>query len=268
MLRKLMKYEWLSTSRMMFPFYILILSVSIINGAYFRIDQTDSVFHDIITTILQGVYTIIIVASFLFVIYGTLHRFYQNIYGKEGYLYHTLPVKSWENIVSKLCISVVWLIGTVIVLGTGLSVLGLIVYPEEFIKMYRSIALYWPILVETISLKQVFFFSLEMIICVILGAILFYLKAYGAMGVGQIVTNHRILVSVLFYIIFQVIENSIIFTTMSVTNLFDFFGDSTGVIEIIRGFHGLFFVYMLYVIVLSTIYFLITKYSVDKKLNL
>lgn len=263
-----MKYEWVSTSRKMFPFYILILSISIINGVYFRLEQADTFLHDVITALLEGVYTTIIVSSFLFVIYSTLHRFYQNIYGKEGYLYHTLPVKSWQNIVSKLCVSVLWIVGTVIVLGTGLSVLGIIVDPEQVRKLYYGIILLIPAAIESISFPQFLLFLLEIVMSAILGVVLFYLKAYSVMGIGQMFAQHKILISVAFYILFQIIENSIITIIVKTTNIFELLKQSQTQLEVIHNFHTLFLIYFLFVIIFSTIYFWITKYSIDQKLNL
>lgn len=268
MLRKLMKYEWLSTSRKMFPFYILILSVSIINGVYFRLDQTDSFLRDMITILLKGIYTTIIVSAFLFVIYSTLQRFYQNIYGQEGYLYHTLPVKSWQNILAKLSISVLWVIGTVIVLGTGLSVIGIIVSPNVVILLNEEIRIVIPKIIEAISLPQLLLLLLEVVMSAILGIVLFYLKAYSVMGLGQTFKEYKILMSVIFYIIFQIIENSIITVIVKTTNIIELFRASKMGLEAVHNFHISFITYALFTIIFSTIYFSITKYSIDKKLNL
>ena len=37
-----------------------------------------------------------------------LQRFYKNLLSGEGYLMHTLPVRPWQHIASKLIAAVVW----------------------------------------------------------------------------------------------------------------------------------------------------------------
>ncbi len=44
-----------------------------------------------------------------------IQRFNKNLLSDEGYLMHTLPVKPWKHIASKLLASMLWMIGSVVV---------------------------------------------------------------------------------------------------------------------------------------------------------
>ena len=63
-------------------------------------------------------------------------RFYVNVYGDEGYLTLTLPVKRSYIILSKLIVGMCWLIAQVVVII--LSLLILTVSPQ-FIKAFLEV---------------------------------------------------------------------------------------------------------------------------------
>lgn len=266
MLKKLMRYEWLATSRMILPFYIVMLSVAIINGIFFRLDRTDGVFHNIAEKILISSYIIIIIASFLFVIYIMVSRFYKNIYGREGYLTHTLPVKNWQHIVSKLVAASCWSIATMIVFFTSLFVLGLIVAPEEFYLLCYKIVSEWKRILMILSESEAIVFGVQVVVSAILGTISFYLKAYFSIGVGQLVSNYRILASIAVYIGIGVIEN-IVSATISIP-IFMKINTVTDDASVTKMLHSIFNHSIFYSLIFAILYFLGTKYLMDKKLNL
>ena len=56
-------------------------------------------------------------------------RFYKNLYTDEGYLMHTLPVKPWMLIVSKLTIGTIWFYLIDLLLVGAITLITLIALP-------------------------------------------------------------------------------------------------------------------------------------------
>ena len=52
------------------------------------------------------VYVAILIAMFIIAVIFTIQRFYTGLLGDEGYLMHTLPVKPWQLVASKLLCAV------------------------------------------------------------------------------------------------------------------------------------------------------------------
>ena len=103
MLRKLLKYELLSTSRAFGVSYVGMLAAAVlvrifVEVAYWQ-DQVmpENVFFplaDIIAGLSAFLYFGMIVVVFVITLILILQRFYKNLLTGEGYLMHTLPVTS------------------------------------------------------------------------------------------------------------------------------------------------------------------------------
>lgn len=267
MIRKLMKYEWLSTRRMILPFYILMLSIALINGLFFRFEKVGGFASEIAEIILVSSQIVIIIATFVFVIYWMLRRFYKNIYSDEGYLTHTLPVKSWQHIIAKLIVAVLWWAGTFIILFVSLFLLGVIVAPEDFKEFFQEIVIQWESIKQIISETDMILCILEVMISVFLGGIFFYTKAYCAISLGQMMARHKIMLAIGFYIAFGFIEN-IISTTAFWNLVLETSEIEENITAMVHWFQKVLGFSIIYSIVATIIYFLITKYVMDKKLNI
>lgn len=102
---------------------------------------------------------------------------------------------------------------------------------------------------------------------------LFCMKAYVAMSLGHLVQKHRLLGSIGFYIGIDLAENVImgtlvaIFGSIFINPIQQFFSTMTTE-EMIRTFHGIFLVIIIFYLVLGSIYFIVSKILLEKKLNL
>ena len=104
MLTKLISHEWKDT----FKVPVLLLTITVLLSAaslvYFSVaDQaTADIDLNVRNFVLYIAYILILSGlSMILTIYFAI-RFYKNLYTDEGYLMHTLPVKPWMLIVSKL----------------------------------------------------------------------------------------------------------------------------------------------------------------------
>lgn len=68
----------------------------------------------------------ICVATFIYIVM----RFYKNLFSNEGYLMHTLPVTSWQLLISKLITAFCWQLAELILIG--FSIFCILACPEFF----------------------------------------------------------------------------------------------------------------------------------------
>ncbi|MBQ9166118.1 MAG: hypothetical protein IJX71_04255, partial [Oscillospiraceae bacterium] len=119
MLRKLLKYEFKSTARTFGIVYLIMILLCSLTGLLDSVSQIISVDTSISVTLIAltmlFLFSAVIITTVL-----NLNRFEKGVFKDEGYLLHTLPVRSWQIIASKLIPAVVWTIATVLVMGFSL----------------------------------------------------------------------------------------------------------------------------------------------------
>lgn len=112
MLRKLLKHEFKATARVIPLTYLAILTCFLILCGFIIINNE---FLNSIAMILNilaftATYAIVIVTGILLII-----RYYRSMYGGEGYLTQSIPVKGHTLVIAKSIVSVVWMLVTSIV---------------------------------------------------------------------------------------------------------------------------------------------------------
>ena len=126
MLKTLLKYEWKDTWGLCTACNGIALILSVIGALMISLwhYSDDKTFTDTQTTMLGVAFSfyiiIYIVSVFAIVLvmkYYFFLRYYKNLFTDQGYLMHTLPVKSTDLINSKLIIAVLWQFITGIVVG-------------------------------------------------------------------------------------------------------------------------------------------------------
>ena len=114
MLFKLLKYDFRSMWKTFSLVWAACLVLALVNRftlpfegqTNVTIGPGDGILAFITALVFFGVLFAMFVAVMIFVI----QRFYKGLLGDEGYLMHTLPVKSWQLVASKLICAVTMLI--------------------------------------------------------------------------------------------------------------------------------------------------------------
>lgn len=209
MLTKLIKYEWKAVWRVLAIINAFTVIVTILGVITMNLIVTDSPAItddtlDILTLLMFLLYyATIIGVSFAVIIYSGM-RFYKNLYTDEGYLMHTLPVKKWQLIVSKLTVhtlsvaltQLLVLLSVIMLMIPLLSVLArdpnisLSTLYAEVMKHFAHKLLSVP----TISLL------LFAILVTFIGFICSILTLYCAISLGQTFFKHKLMGSILCYI--------------------------------------------------------------------
>lgn len=115
MLRKLLKFEIQSMSRVFLPMYLAIIFFSFLGGV--SMSGIDTFMHGpgVFSGFMMVIVTGLFIALFVITILMCVKRFSKNLLGDEGYLMMTLPVKTSAIIHSKWIGAFVWVILTSVV---------------------------------------------------------------------------------------------------------------------------------------------------------
>ncbi|MEG2289793.1 MAG: ABC transporter permease [Clostridium sp.] len=211
MLRKLMKYEFKAIGRIMIPLYAALLGFTIINKLFIGINFNESnmdFLGGIPAIITMMGYVITMIAVFVGTFFIIIQRFYKNLFGDEGYLMNTIPVKSSQNIVNKLVVSMIWIIISTIV--AAISIVIMAYEPEmvkaiikEFKNIYSEIGVNGPIIIEFIILG---------IVNLAHGIMMFY----AALSIGQLFKSKKLLGAFAGFMIISIIQQTIIGIGMTI----------------------------------------------------
>lgn len=255
MLRKLMKYEFKATGRIMLPLYGALLGFSIINKIFIgtNMAEVNMDFLGGIPAIITMIgYFVTMVAVFVGTLFITVQRFYKNLFGDEGYLMNTIPVKSSQNIVNKLVVSMVWTIISGFIAATSIFVMayepGIL---KEAIREFKNIY-------SEIGLNV--FGIIEFIIFGIVSLAHQIMMLYASLSIGQLFKSKKLLGGFAGFMILSIAQQSIIGIGMTILVASDNF--------IYLSSHYAIFCGIIVCLIFFTILFCITNYIMKNKLNL
>ena len=216
MFSKLLKYDFKSTSRVMWFLYLGIIVAGLLLGFALR-SFTSSIEAETLTggsdstaaigalLALGGILVIMGWAIAIVTIIMIILRFNKNILGDEGYLMHTLPVTTEALIGSKLLVSLAWIaIGglsgliAVIMMLLSSGFLGWLIENNMIAEIIRQIS-------EVLNINVWLYIAL-IIVCSVSGVLMFYFS----MAIGNLANKNKFLYAVLAYIGIQIVISVIL----------------------------------------------------------
>lgn len=270
MLGRLLKHEFKQSSRTILMILAILVIITPVTALYTRfnmnrVPNTDMPFFDIFEA-FQVVATILYVCAMIGAAAATIillmYRFYKSMVTSEGYLTHTLPVKTSYIVVSKLIVNIVWqLISyTVIILSVIVfsRILGIWKFSDinfaGLIKGMHSIGINNSFIILTL-------------ICMFVSLITGVLKFFVSFAIGHRLNGHPFLGSIIAYIVISIIMQ-IISTIMGV--LFSVFINSE--IIMLETFSSmmnpLLIGSIIYQLILGAIFYIVTIWIFKNKLNI
>lgn len=279
MLGKLIKHEIRATSRIFLPLYGALLILTIFTKLLLAFGApdffTDNVATNPVMEVVLGIsfalYFIAVIALSVMNMVIIIQRFYKNLFTDEGYLMLSLPVKTWELVLSKLIVGLIWsfVCTVMIILTFAIFFLG-IVSMMEFSQTIQSA--YAVFLTETGMNLNLFIAELALLF--LADTICSILMIYVAIAIGQLFSQHRIVAAFGAYIVITIaiqIIMSIFMTLLAIGNLENLFINGS---ELINGSEAMtsvnWFVNGTTVIsvVLAIAFYYVTQYIMKKRLNL
>lgn len=212
MLGKLMKYEWKATWKLLVSANALILLMTIIAWFMVRVlDRSGS--NDFQMMDFMAVMTLATYAASMFAVsIGTgiylIHRFYTSTYGDQGYLLHTLPVDTHHIIIAKVFVSAVWEL--IVIVAIYLSVISLVLSAVSSNQLLHDMVDTMDRTVKYLGAEKISVLPVIMTLIAFLFSIFAkVLKVTACISLGQLSSNHKLLLSFAWYIAIYVIEQMI-----------------------------------------------------------
>ena len=283
MLLKLIKYEWKAMIRAMLPVYAATLIISAVNGILISEDLFSRINMMLRGTIFESLFAIFQVL--LIVVYAglliglvimtflvTVQRFYKGLLRDEGYLMFTLPVKVSQLTLSRAIVSV--LIGMISFI-VGFFAIGLLMgtdffralwmLPGEFANALRRGFLE----LGNGLMMHMGFYALELLIMFIAGSFESVYGFYSAMALGQLSRDHKILFSVIWYILLSIAETMLVWALiLAMTGPAAFVFSMKLLTDPVTSMHIFLICMDLLILALLLIRAAITNIILQKKLNL
>ena len=261
MLGKLMKYEWKATWKFMCLANLMILIMTILADITVKLDffsyQRDNMLQFIAMMVMMT-YVLSMFAMVIGVAIFLIYRFYTSTYSDQGYLLHTLPVDKHHIIIAKVLVSALWIIMCEFVMYFSVIVL-VAANGELFETLADSMDTIISITIsDTASVKG--FAVVMSLIAFLFSLFAKLLKVTACISLGQLSANHKLLFSVLYYFGIYIVQKIFFVFYLVFAAAFnrdhywsEWYGWES---MLVSG------------IIYSVVFYLITWYVMDKKLNL
>lgn len=210
MLRKLMKYEFKATARMLLPLYGALIGFAIINKLFIgmNLDTANSQFlNGIPAMISMTAYGITMAAVIIVTFIIIIQRFYKNLLCDEGYLMNTLPISTWKNIASKLIVATIWNIVSLCV--ALVSILIMVYKPGVINEIISGISQLFTEGYNEVGVS-VYMIAIEVIILGLVSTVFNTITIYTAISLGHLANKRKILSSFGAFIVLNMIINAIV----------------------------------------------------------
>lgn len=263
MLRKLLKHEFKATSRLLVPLYMALLCISIINHFTFNYGIKEGILAVITGALftIQALFTMAIVtAATVFMVV----RFYKNFLSDEGYLMFTLPVSTHQLILSKLMITLFW----VVVSAIGAAISWFItVGPINDISLVgfftETVGTLFTQLNSTFGLRWVMVF-IELVILGLLILVGNILMVYTSIAIGQLFKKYKIIASFVSYVVITTILQ--ILGAVGMIGLGSMFPNNLTSLEMVP--NVLLPTAIIIALIGCSVFYIATNYIFSRKLNL
>ncbi len=209
MLRKLIKHEWRATRGFLGLICLGLLAFAGITRLFVELSSLVPFFR-IPMTITLVLYILLLVASSAVTLVILIKRYYDNLYGAEGYITLTLPVRRSSLILSKLLVGLAWmLISTLTVMLSIFILLAFNSYMKdafavigEGMRMLMNIFTYGNAVPGWVMIAELVLISL-------IGLVFNLLSLYAAVSFGQLFKKRRLLGSFLGYMIVYTVSQTV-----------------------------------------------------------
>ncbi len=221
MLRKLLKYEWRATCKVMVIMDSALILLTLAGCCILHTDifnHTDAVPMAVLMVTLYALSLTALGIATLFYLY---FRFYRNLFTQEGYLMHTLPVTPLQLLHSKLIVGYIWTLLNASLIMVSILCLAFVAGYHFAVthgmdgiwdRMIKELALESPAAENGINAFYKIFgytpleFFRQLIWLQLIGSFVSLLTGYVSILLGQLIEKYKLMASVGFYIALYIIN--------------------------------------------------------------
>ena len=265
MFGKLLKYDFRSMWKQFAFIWPAALALALVN--HFTLNSfvtSASNTRQTVSGVAMLVYVAILMAMFIVALVFTIQRFFKGLLGDEGYLMHTLPVRPWQLIGSKLLCAVITTLLSIVVAILSILLIVPVSWGNilEMFKGFGYLFSHW-----NIELTHSVIFVLEFLLFICVGMANSYLHLYLSMAIGHLFNKNRVAMSVVAYIAIQAAVGVLIGILGNMSfhfsfDLMDYVNSPAATI------HVAFWTAILVVGIGDALYFFCTEYILRRRLNL
>lgn len=264
MLGKLIKYEVRATSRLFLPFYGALIILALINKTFFSFKTP---IPDFIAEVTLGIYGVIMIAIAVLTFLVMIQRFYKNLLTDEGYLMFTLPVRPWQLITSKLIAAIIWMALSAFV---ALFTIFLMVFNSQMLPhLYKFIIEFFQKVSPTDRMAGILF-VFRLGLTTFISGVCTILMIYASIAIGHLFGKYRILASFGAFLAITFLLQGVgsLSTAFFMRPLVERLDQAQAFFEFANAIGTLLWASNLINIVLSVVFFSLTSYILQKRLNL
>ena len=205
MLSKLLKYELRASGRILLPVYALLLASAGCCSLFYKL-AADHPYRTGAASVLMGLlnvaFWIFVVATGAITALLMIYRFYKTYMTDEGYLMFTLPVNRHQLIWSKLLSALLYTAASAV--AVTLSILLVLLPIADWSGFWGNLGELLSSITESLHFGVpgpllLLWIAVLAILTVFSG----FLMVYAAIALGHSFSNHKILLSVVFFIAFS-----------------------------------------------------------------
>ncbi|MBE5937637.1 MAG: hypothetical protein E7265_06365 [Lachnospiraceae bacterium] len=280
MLSKLIKNEFKTTGRYILLIMAVLLIITPITALYLKygsnalfgtsqsyssnVNSILAIVGKMLESLFSILYIVAIIAAFATTAITLLMRFYKSMIGSEGYLTHTLPVKTSSVIISKTLVAYVWIMLCILVLFVSIMTFTRIMGAWEGTEIIDGLRMiHNELCTMGITNGHIFLFFFILLIQPIVNILYFVL----CFSIGQRFNGHQIVGTIIAYMginfTFQIVS------TIAIALIGPFIETAliaklsiSSCVYLVLGFA------LVYQIALSVVYYFVSLYMFKNKLNI
>ena len=236
MILKLFKYDFMNIGKKLIPFYIAALVIGIINRFLLlttdisRMERENNFLAMFGSPLLYFAYFVVVFGIFCMTVFVIITRYSSSIYGNEGYLTNTLPLKPSQIIWAKLINFLIWIFISYFVIFVSMFIL----FPFEFFirNIIRDSEFYQDLntMVKEFFSSKYIFMSILQLIYNLLAHVQSILIIFLSIAIANLFKSYKVVVGVIAFfiisIIFSFIGASVTYSTISNLDVPVIYGDT------------------------------------------
>lgn len=235
MILKLFKYDFMNIGKKLIPFYIAALVIGIINRFLLltsdisRLEREENFLAMFGSPLLYFAYFAVVFGIFCMTVFVIITRYSSSIYGNEGYLTNTLPLKPSQIILAKLINFLIWIFISYFVIFVSLFIL----FPFEFFirNIIKDPEFYQDLntMVKEFFSSKYIFISILQLIYNFFAHVQSILIIFLSIAIANLFKSYKVVVGVIAFfiisIIFSFISASVTYSVMRNLDVPVMYGD-------------------------------------------
>lgn len=254
MLRKLLKYDLRANMKIYLFIWPAIVIFAVIERMAISADLEGKAAAILIST-TTTIFVLAVVAAMIFAVIISIVRFYSGLLRDEGYLMFTLPVKTWQLLLSKLLTAVL-----TVAVTTLISVISIAFLFDGIQGFYDTFHSLWEVMDMPTGLTLGLTCSIALV-----SIFVSILQVYLSCSLGHLFRRHRVVWSILIYYGISIAME--FFSVVSLVSA-DSFKVLDDVITEQSATNIMLLVVLCVQILLGTAYFFFSQRILSRKLNL